>query len=185
MSHQFLWCFAGLLGWAFLQAETTPAHSSEARCKLKLIEEFAVKVAPETYAFVYDDTAKETPAFGTRYKGAYLATTPLIFNSKGPLKKIAYDSKSGELTVPTTGNYQVTYSIFPFKVDGPRSVALAVNGKEVKASRIKISKDKLFTTKIIVKLAQGDHIQLILPGTQDAYLSLKPGISTSLLITKI
>jgi hypothetical protein len=184
MTH--LWMLTCLLGWTALQATDVFVDFSEAHCKLKLVKEIPILVAQETYAFVYDDTAEEDPASDTKHKGASLVVSPFIFNSKGPTKKVAY--ARGVSTVPTAGNYQIVYSIYPFKNDAPHAVALAVNGKEIKATRVEIKKSGgLTNARFILKLAQGDHVSLILPDVPKTgtYLSLKPGINVSLLITKL
>jgi hypothetical protein len=182
MSHLPFWIITCLLGWTSLQATTALTDSSEAHCKLRLIEEVSVLVAPGTYAFVYADTKKEV----RDTRGDFLATSPLIFNSKGPIKNMTY--AAGQATVPTAGSYQVIYSIVPSNAaNAPDSFALAVNGKEIRASRISLLRvsQNLVRASFILKLAQGDHVSLVLPGTSRASLSLKPGINASLLVTKL
>jgi hypothetical protein len=182
------------MGGASLQAINASIIPSEAHCKLKLIEEVSVLVAPETYAFVYDLTAKEPTS---NQRDAFLVTTPLAFNSKGPIKNMTY--AAGQATVPTGGSYQVIYSIDPVIGKGrPNSIALAVNGKEIKASRIAVkktapnyrksngrSRTPLIMANFILQLNQGDQVSLILPDASPSYLSLKSGINASLLITKL
>jgi hypothetical protein len=184
MSYLLPFGLTCLLGLASLQATDNDLSALESYCRLKLIEEEPIAVAPNTFAFVYNSNAKETIN-----RGGYRAQSPVIFNSTGSLKHIAYNSKNGQLTVPDKGYYKVTYSITPFSTNGPRSMALAVNGKEVKSSEIAVLKNKEAapsTATFILSLAAGDHVSLILPNASGFFLDgTDAESSASLFITKL
>jgi hypothetical protein len=204
MPHLYFWIVTCVLGWTSLQADVLVDSSEAHHCRPKLIEEIPVPVS--VYGFVYNDSAKTTPGVGSLRNG-YRVTSPIIFNSSRSLKSVVYDSKTGELIVPKTSAYEITYSVTPLdffkKFDNflpvyksspnaPRFMALAINGKEIQTTRIEIlnnfSTDSI-TATFVLELNKDDAVSLILPGAAPSggfYLSRKDaGISTSLQVRNL
>jgi hypothetical protein len=161
MPHLSFWILTFLMGLTFLQAdiildvtEAEGRHHSE----LRIQKEVSV-LAKSAFAFVYNDNAKTTPDPAAPLY--YLVNSQIVFNSQGPSSKISYDKSTGALTVPTTGIYEVAYSISP-RYNGT-NLALAVNEKEVRESRVQVAQRTFTKNTFILQLNQGDHVSLILP----------------------
>jgi hypothetical protein len=184
------------MGLHSLQAADT-TDSTEADCRLHLIKEVPVLVASKPiFGYVYTNSAKTTAGTG-RFRNAYRVTSPLIFNSSGPLHNVVYNSETGELIVSETGNYQITYHITvatapDFDKLRPYPMALAVNGKEIRPTQIAIDENYSapnLTGVFVLKLAKHDAVSLILPGKPPKsgfYLSRDSGgTSASLEVKKL
>jgi hypothetical protein len=142
---------------------------------------FSSLQAVDIFAYLYNDNSKipvastETTFGGTL---GYAVTSPIFFNSKTS-KCITYDDKTGMLTVPKKGYYEVVYSIIPNEQRMPY-MSLAVNGNEVLASRIPLTLPTgaassgetivrpVTTTTFVLKLKKKDQVSLILPGAHEA-----------------
>jgi hypothetical protein len=163
--------------------QATNADTIEAAHHSKLIIEKEVAVSNTAYAFVYNDNAKtKKDPSDSRF---YLVKPQIVFNSQGPLVGISYNASTGALTIPSAGIYEVVYSVSPrYDTD----VALAVNGKEIRPSRVSLQQRTLTKNTFLLKLAQGDHVSIILPtdGKGSSFTRNEGvGNSASLLITKL
>jgi hypothetical protein len=170
-----------LLGWTTLQA--TDASIKEAHCRGRPqidLEDDLVAYEP-IFAFVYNNNAPERINMGT---SGYRVKSPIIFNSTGAAAKIMYDSATGELVIPHTGNYEVTYSANA--TFNTRRMVLAINGKELSKSEQPLAFSTT-TATIALPLLKGDRVSLVFPGTSRPSLDAFGGVgySASLFIKKI
>jgi hypothetical protein len=203
MRHLSFWILNCLLGWTALQA--ADASLSEANCRPKLVD-LLLKDEPvpfeSIFAFVYNNNAGRknnirdaTNGYRTsnlRNTNGYRTSNPVTFNSKGPFAKIIYDGATGELVIPLTGHYEITYSIASassnFRANiSIKSMAIAVNGKKIAKSEQFLSLDDVTTATIALPLAKGDRVSLVLPNASNPLLSLngQVGNSASLFIKKL
>jgi hypothetical protein len=178
MSHLSFWVLICLLGWASLQATDVPIDSSEAHCRGRPqidLEDDLVAYEP-MFAFIYNNNAG-TKQIGTN---GYKVKSPIIFNSQGPRLKIEYDQNTGELIIPTSGDYEITYSCAPYQLSPfgteaePKindAMALAINGKTLALSqRSKLSRFDVATATIVLPLLKGDRVSLVFPNIKHSSL---------------
>jgi hypothetical protein len=149
MSHLFFCILTCLLGWASLHATSTPLEASQSA--LRIEKPVGVPIE-QPFAFVYNDNAKEKVS-----RNRYYVETPIIFNSQGPSKQIAYDSKTGELIVSEPGNYEVIYSALTYFNS---LMFLEVNGEKVNSTSVGVQERINTPAVFVLKLAKGDRIGL-------------------------
>jgi hypothetical protein len=175
MSHLSFWILTCLLEGASLYA--TSLNSLEAsRSELRIEKPVAVDIE-QPFAFVYNDNAK-TKKSGDRY----LIEHPIVFNSQGPSKKIAYDSKTGELIVSEPGHYEVTYSALTQQATP--LMFLEVNGKTAPSTSVAVQHGLNTTAVFVLKLAKGDRVGLVV-ATDSLDRNKGVGTSASLSMQKL
>jgi hypothetical protein len=178
MSHLSFWILSCLIGLTSLQAADNSIAPLEARCRPEFIDQ-VLKDEPvpfePIFAFIYNANAHEHVVFRT---SGYRTTSPISFNSQGALKKITYNSVSGELIIPVRGNYEITYSVNAGN-SSTKLMALAVNGKEVPKSEKPLIDSAIAIATLALPLAKGDRVSLILPGTSQPGLNYNAGDGNS------
>jgi hypothetical protein len=168
MSRQSFWIFICLLGWTALQATDISIDSLEASTSALHVKKPVAVPIEQPFAFVYNDNAKTTP-----YRGRYLVAHPIVFNSQGPSKKIAYDFKTGELIVPEPGTYEVTYSTLS---KSNIKMFLEVNGSQVNATNVAVQRGITATAVFVLQLAKEDRVALAISLNS---LARNKGVGTS------
>jgi hypothetical protein len=186
MPHRSFLILSCLFGWTSLQAAPTvleelpeASHHSELR-----IEKPVAVAIEQPFALVYNDNAK-TKDF--RKRDVYLigspqSDNPVIFNSEGSSKKMAYDSKTGGLIVSEPGYYEVIYSIF--SVNDP-NMFLTVNDKRVDATSVSTPYGSFTTSLFVLKLKKGDRVGLSVSGSGCLDRNEGAGNSASLAMIKL
>jgi hypothetical protein len=178
-----LWILTCLLGFTCLQATEVSSidalEGSHKDGKRLVIDE---SVFESVYAFVYTNNADTKFDKTFPSSDGYTSKNPVVFSAVGPAERITYNSKTGELTVPLAGSYEIVYSVNAYV----SNVALAVNGKVVEASIIKAN--DIVANTFVLKLNAGDRVTLVLPGSPKNVLfgrNTGEGHSVSMFMQKI
>jgi hypothetical protein len=210
MSHLSLWILPCLFGFTCLNATELSIDSStessidpslEAICRRP---DFAIPNV-NSFAFVYNNNAKTKLVTGPNLEeNGYKVDDPIIFNSEGPARRITFDRNMGELIIPSSGTYEVKYSIYgdvekskpnPIEPNEFEStvdfMALQVNGEEIEQSRVGLVGSVRFfaTATYVLQLNANDRLALTLPETPQKreilFRGSGKGNSASLFVRKL
>lgn len=141
-----------------------------------------------TPSWVYLDTSSAISAFGYCYlltnDGTIAGGENIVLSNNGPLSGITHTANTATMTVPTTGNYLVHYSISTTGGVGAQ-LAVAVNGSVKPSTPVNVLATGNLSGSAILLLTAGDVLTLRNNSSTALTLALSPAVGAQCNIMKL